>query len=48
MQDISVTHQDPLVIVPVEEVITPIVSHSKITSKRTFSNAMETDQEDNH
>ena len=44
MQDTNVTQPDPLSIVPVPQVITPIASHSEKTNKRTFSNAMESKQ----
>ena len=46
VQDISVIHQDPLVIVPAAEIITHIDSHSEMINKRTFSDAMETEHED--
>ena len=41
------THPNPLVIVPAPQGITPIPSHSEMTNKRDFSDAMETDHEDN-
>ena len=47
VQDISVTHQYPLAIVPATEVITPIASHYEMTNKRTFYDAMEIEKEDN-
>ena len=42
----SVTQPDPLVVVPIAERKSPIASHSKMTNKRTFSNAMETEEEE--
>ena len=36
-----------LAIFPAPQVITPITSHSKMTNKRTFSDAIETEHEDN-
>ena len=43
---VSVTKLDPLAVVPVVERISPIASHSEMTNKRTFSDAMETEEED--
>ena len=42
MHDANVTQPNPLAIVLAPHVITPIVSHSEMTNKRTFSNVMET------
>ena len=42
VQDISVTQQDPLAILPTVEVITPISSDLEMTNKRTFLDVMET------
>ena len=47
MQYISVTLPDPLAIISTVEIISLLVSHSEMTNKRTFSDAMETEQEDN-
>ena len=43
---VSVTKLDPLAVVPVVERISPIASHSEMTNKRTFSDAIETEEED--
>ena len=45
-QDISVTQQYPLDILPTAEVITPISSDLEMTNKRTFLDVIETEQED--
>ena len=47
VQDVSIIEKYPLVIVPEAEAITPIASHSEMTNKRTFSDAMEIEHEDN-
>ena len=40
------THSDPLSIVPSPQMNTPIASHSEMTNKRTFSDVMEIEHED--
>ena len=47
MKDVNDTQSYPLDIVPTPHIDTPIASHSEMTNKRTFSDAMETEHEDN-
>ena len=47
VQGVNDTQSDPLVIVPTPHAITPITSDFEMNNKRTFSDVMETEHEDN-
>ena len=46
MKNAEVSQENPLVVIKATKVVTPIATNLEVTGKRTFSYAMETEEEE--